>query len=192
MNTIGKKIEPDPATTQADSPDAVLGSLRDDEAKASGEGEKKETSRVPAGTHRKADAPAKPDEPLRLPKGALVAMRKSGGLRFSSRLLIVLRDGRIVRSVEAGAVDAEDDRQSKARRRPSRLTGEQLSQLRITLARSGLDRVRQSGRAAQNPDAYAYEIVARVGRKVQSVELFDGSIPEELQPLVRELNGYLG
>jgi hypothetical protein len=191
MNTIGKKIEPDPATTQADSPDAVLGSLRDDEAKAGGEGEKK-TSRAPAGTHRKADAPAKPDEPLRLPKGALVAMRKSGGLRFSSRLLIVLRDGRIVRSVEAGAVDAEDDRQSKARRRSSRLTREQLSQLRITLARSGLDQARQSGRAAQNPDAYAYEIVARVGRKVQSVELLDGSIPEALQPLVRELNGYLG
>jgi len=192
MNTIGKKIEPDPATTRTDSPDAVLGSLRDDEAKASDEGENKETSRVPAGTHHKAGAPAKPDEPLRLPKGAFVAMRKSGGLRFSSRLLIVLRDGRIVRSVEAGAVDAEGDRRSKARRRPSRLTREQISQLRITLARSDLDRVRQSGRAAQNPDAYAYEIVARVGRKVQSVELLDGSIPEALQPLVRGLNGYLG
>jgi hypothetical protein len=191
MNTIGKKIEPDPATTQAGSPDAVLGSLRDDEAKDGGEVEKK-TSRAKTGTHRKAGAPAKPDEPLRLPKGAFVAMRKSGGLRFSSRLLIVLRDGRIVRLVEAGAVDAEGDRRSRARRRPSRLTREQISQLRITLARSGLDQVRQSGRAAQNPDAYAYEIVARVGRKVQSVELLDGSIPEALQPLVRGLNGYLG
>lgn len=178
MKTIGKKIE-------SDRPGIVLGSLADEEEAAPREA-----------THpsrRKQAAPAEPEARLSLPKGALVVMRKSGGLSFSSRTVTVRTDGRIVRSVEAGLESDAASRRAASRKQPARLTKQQLSQLRITLAQSGLGQASERiGRGAQPPDAYAYEIVGRVGRKVQSAEVFDGSIPEAMQPLIRELNSYLG
>lgn len=178
MKTIGKKIE-------SDRPGIVLGSLVDEEEAAPQEA-----------THpsrRKRAAPAESEEQLSLPKGALVVMRKSGGLSFSSRTVTVRTDGRIVRSVEAGLESDAAGRRAASRKQPARLTKQQLSQLRITLAQSGLGQASERiGRGAQPPDAYAYEIVGRVGRKVQSAEVFDGSIPEAMQPLIRELNSYLG
>lgn len=171
MKTIGKKIEPD-------LPSAVLSSLADEEEAAP-----QETKRP---SRRKQAAPAEPEARLSLPKGALVVMRKSGGLSFSSRTVTVRTDGRIVRLVEAS-------QRATSPKQPARLTKQQLSQLRITLAQSGLGQASERiGRGAQPPDAYAYEIVGRVGRKVQSAEVFDGSIPEAMQPLIRELNSYLG
>jgi len=38
---------------------------------------------------------AAPADTLRLPRGALVAMRRSGGLKFRSREVVVYRDGRV-------------------------------------------------------------------------------------------------
>src|SRR5438067_10698429 len=35
-------------------------------------------------------------EPPLLPRGALIAMRKSGGLRFSTQQIVVYKDGRVV------------------------------------------------------------------------------------------------
>jgi hypothetical protein len=43
----------------------------------------------------------------------------------------------------------------------------------------------------QNPDSHAYEIAARVDRRVMRTEVFDGSIPPALAGLIRELNRYL-
>ncbi len=180
MKTIGKKIE-------SDQPGIVLGSLADEAEKPA-----PQEARRPG--HHKQAAPAESEVKLSLPKGALVVMRKSGGLSFSSRTVTVRTDGRIVRSVEAGPESNAAGRRATSRKQqPARLTKQQLSQLRIILAQSGLDQESaRIGRGAQPPDAYAYEIVGRVGRKVQSVEVFDGSIPEAMQVLIRELNGYLG
>jgi hypothetical protein len=46
-----------------------------------------------------------------------------------------------------------------------------------------------SGR--QSPDAYAYEIAARIAGSTYSVEVFDGSIPEQLSPLIQLLTSYM-
>jgi hypothetical protein len=117
-----------------------------------------------------------------LPKGAIVIMRRSGGLRFTSEEVAVHRDGRVTTSRSARAAGAKD--------KPQKLTPKQLSALRVTLTKSRLDQAERKI-AKQPPDGYAYEIVARVGRKVQTAEVFTGSIPDSLQPLVKELSGYL-
>ena len=39
--------------------------------------------------------PAAPPEPLRLPRGAFVGLRKSGGLKFGTREVVVYPDGRV-------------------------------------------------------------------------------------------------
>jgi len=44
----------------------------------------------------------------------------------------------------------------------------------------------------QNPDAFAYEIVARLARRVYAVEAFQGSIPAPLAPLIQQLNRLAG
>ncbi len=187
MKTIGKKIESDRSDAEADSSAVVLGSLSDAVSQEADE------ARKSARRSHKKEGQAEPEERLSLPKGALVVMRKSGGLSFGSRTVTVRTDGRIVRSIEAGLEHGAAGRRAASRKQPGRLTRQQLSQLRITLARSGLDQLSQRvGQAAQNPDAYAYEIVARVGRQVRSVEVFDGGIPEPMRPLIRELNSYLG
>ena len=36
------------------------------------------------------------DDQLKLPRGAFIAFQQSGGLRFSTRSLIVYRDGRVI------------------------------------------------------------------------------------------------
>lgn len=164
MNTIGKRIEDEPAGPPAGEGDkTVLGSLGD----------------VPADTTL-GDAPATLD-PLKLPKGALVAMRKSGGLRFSSRTVIVHRDGRVTQhsSVQVRSLKA-----------PARLNTRQLSVLKRNVVKS-MSSATAKSIGQQNPDAFAYEIVARVGRRVVSVEVFDGSIPPALAGLIKDLSRYL-
>lgn len=169
MKTIGQKIESERSDVAPGAPAEQAGWLA-------------------SPSHRK---PATVSEGgLSLPKSALVVMRKSGGARFSARTVTVRRDGRIVRSIEAGAAGDADDRQRASRKRPVRLTKPQLSQLRILLAQSRLGQA--SARGAQPPDGYAYEIVGRVGRSAQSAEVFDGNIPAAMQPLIRMLNGCLG
>ena len=43
----------------------------------------------------------------------------------------------------------------------------------------------------QNPDGYAYEIAAHLGQRSNEIEVFDGSVPEALQPLVERLSKLL-
>lgn len=163
MNTIGKRIiEEESADRPAGENDkAVLGSL----------------SSAPADTSLSAPN----DAPLILPKGALVAMRKSGGLRFTSRTVVVHRDGR---------VSAQGNTRSRNLRPPARLSKTQLSSLKHTVAKS-MNAATPKSLGQQNPDAYAYEIVARVGRRVVTTEVFDGSIPSEMTGLIKELSRHL-
>lgn len=189
MKTIGKPLDEQPSGTP--DPDAVLGSLSDAAERQT------ETPPPPAartsrrkaryGDRAAADQPqAASEAPLTLPKGALVVMRKSGGLHFISRQVVVRTDGRIVRTHDAATPT------HKEAKRSNRLSRDELARLRLMLAKSNLAQVAgRVGKATQNPDAYAYEIVARVGRKVQAAEVFDGSIPPELEPLIRRLNSYL-
>ena len=50
-----------------------------------------------------------------------------------------------------------------------------------------------ANRASAKPsgDEIAYEISARVHTKANAIELFDGSIPDALKPLVDELSALL-
>jgi hypothetical protein len=114
--------------------------------------------------------------PLELPRGGLVAMRMSGGFRFSSREICVYRSGKVAYIQTAPALI------SQTRQLPlSQLVG-----LHVALKDSGMERLMLPG-GRQSGDTFAYEIVARVGRAVRSVEVFEGGIPASLGPLIREL-----
>jgi hypothetical protein len=137
------------------------------------------TSQPPTAAPRDA-APA--DEPLTRPRGALVAMRKSGGIRFSWRLVVVRQDGRVIyKSNQLGALAAAQA--------IGQLQPDQLAELRSAIERA--DFAGAPAGARQNPDAFAYEIIARVGRRNSSAEAFQGSIPAGLQPLIRLLDALM-
>jgi hypothetical protein len=154
MNTIGKKL-PAGAGAGADVPAPAPAPVP-----------------VPARSMRKDAAPVAPvDEPLALPRGAFLIVRKSGGLRFTSSETAVFSSGKVTRD---GAAKKE------------RLSAKQVARLRSLLAKSDLPAAVAAG-GRHNPDGYAYEIVARIGRKVHSAEVFDGSVPEALKPLLAEV-----
>ena len=165
MDTIGKRIEEEPADQPAGAGDkAVLGSLGGEPADS------------------QISTPATPeDAPLALPKGALVAMRKSGGLRFTSRTVVVHRDGQ---------VSVQSSTRSRSLKPPARLSKQQLSSLKRTVAKS-VNAATPKSLGRQNPDAYAYEIVARVGQRVVTTEVYDGSIPESMAGLIKDLSQHL-
>jgi hypothetical protein len=123
-------------------------------------------------------APEGAGEPLELPPGALLAFRKSGGLRFSSREIVVYRDGWVVST----------DEETYGRTR--HLRAGELDRLAHQALRAGLARRSPAG-AAQPPDGYAYEVAARVGRRLRRAEAMTGAIPAELAPLIRALEALL-
>ena len=127
--------------------------------------------------------PTVSEERLGLPPDGLVAMSRSGGLRFTSRDVIVYKNG----LVEVDRDPALSSTKSKATRI---LNDQDLAELyRVLDAINFSELPVTSGRP--NPDAYAYEIVARIGGADYSVEAFDGSIPEQLSPLIRLLSAFL-
>ncbi len=130
-----------------------------------------------------APAPATPApvsaDTLRLPRSALVAMRRSGGFKFRSREVVVYRDGRV----------NYDDGESGARTVWT-LSDAELAELRSALDQAAWGKLPAAGR--QNPDAFAYELVARPTRRVYSAEVFQGSIPASLAPLIQQLNRVAG
>jgi hypothetical protein len=140
-------------------------------------------------SHRKGTAatptgqPAPPDaDRLALPRGGLVAMRQSGGLRFRSREIVIYRSGKLVyrRLAPTSAESASHTRQ---------LALSELVELHHLLKQIDFSRLPTTGR--QNPDAFAYEIVARPARRAYAVEVFQGSIPESLAPLIRALQALM-
>jgi len=137
----------------------------------------------PAGaqSHQKGAPPN--DEALRRPRGALIAMRKCGGIRFTCRLLVVRGDGRLIYKSDAlGA--------PRSARVIGQLDAGQLAQLQALIAQTDFA-ASSHGTPRQNPDAFAYELIARVGRKNVFAEAFEGSIPEGLKPLIRQFNRLL-
>jgi hypothetical protein len=117
------------------------------------------------------------DDRLKLPRGAFIALRKSGGLRFSTREVTVYRDGRVTSRRQGKLGAGEGSR---------RITPAEVADLRELIEQSGLWELPNSiGR--QSPDGYAYELSMRVDRKSKSIEFFDGSIPVEVQPLLAQL-----
>lgn len=121
-------------------------------------------------------------EPLRLPKGAFLALRKSGGLKFSSRAVIIYPDGRIAYD-ERGVPQKEYNRLRRA------FNDGQMLSLRKLLDQINFWKMESAGQ--QNPDAFAYEIAARLGHRANEVEVFDGSVPDNLKPLLERLTPLL-
>lgn len=124
-----------------------------------------------------------PVQPLTLPRGALVAMRRSGGLKFSSQEIYVYPDGRITHG--------ERDLSTEPHARPGRkLNDAQIMRLRRLLSSSGFFGFKTEPRP-QDPDAHVYELAGRIGSKSNQIELHTGAIPDRLAPLVEMLSQLL-
>ena len=116
---------------------------------------------------------------LTLARGAFIAVRQSGGLRFSTREVMVYHDGRVA-ARRQGKLDTREEAR--------RITPGEVADLKAAIAHSSLpDRPRFASIGRQSPDGYAYELIARAGRKLKAIECFDGSIPPEVKPLLTEL-----
>lgn len=115
-------------------------------------------------------SPHSDDEKLALPRGGLVAFRKSGGLRFSSRGFVVYRSGWVIPL--AGTEG-----------RPRHMTAEAREALEAMLLRSGMSRTHHR-KARGTRDGYSYEITARYGGRTRYAEVEDGAIPDELRRLI--------
>jgi len=117
------------------------------------------------------------DDRLKLQRKAFIAFRQSGGLRFSTREVIVYNDGRVI-TRRQGKLGAGEGSQ--------RITPDEVAELKKMIEQSGLVGLPRSI-GSQSPDGYAYELIARVSRKSKAIEFFDGSIPAEVQPLLAQL-----
>lgn len=146
-----------------------------------------DTSLTPtaAASHRKgeptSDAAKMPSsfdaDPLVLPGTAVAALRKSGGLRFSSREVVVFRDGRV--SYRTLAPHPEP------RRRSVRvLSSMEMGELR-RLIKACLLSPRPAARSS--PDAFVSEVATRSGRTVRQAELTPGAMDASEAALVNFL-----
>ena len=153
--------------------DSTLGAIPPGKREAKAESKPAPTS------HQKSERPK--IEPLQLPKGALIAFRKSGGLKFSSRETAIYSDGR----VSYGGTDLP-----KQTSVAPKLSDAQIAELRRLFEQVGFMRLKLAG-GQQPPDSFAYEIVAQIDGKSNYVEVFDGKIPEALMPLIQRLTKLL-
>ncbi|MEP7199170.1 MAG: hypothetical protein ABI874_05060 [Chloroflexota bacterium] len=122
-------------------------------------------------------------EPLELPKGALIAYRKSGGLKFSSREVVVYPDGRVT----YGGGDKAKTALTRASRK---LNDAQVTKLRRTLDSSGFWQMNPP-EGKHGGDAFAHELVSRVGPKHNQFEVFTGAIPDALTALIEQMEKLL-
>ena len=129
-------------------------------------------------TDERTDLSEEPqDDRLRLPPGAFIAFRQSGGLRFRTREVSVYHDGHLTSRHEGQLAGGTTVR---------RITPAEVADLQELITLSGLFELPGLiGRP--NPDAYAYELIARLGPQTKRIEFFDNSIPSEVGPLVRQL-----
>lgn len=121
-------------------------------------------------------------ELLKLARGGFIAFRKSGGLAFSTREVVIYPDGKV-------AYDARGVPQKEYNRLRRVLNDGQIISLRKLLDQTNFWKTESSGK--QNPDAFAYEIAARIGQRSNELQVFDGSIPEILDPLIERLTKLL-
>lgn len=122
--------------------------------------------------------PETPPEPLKLPRGAFIGLRKSGGMNFSTREVVVYPDGRV-------AYDARGVPQKEYTRLRRVMNDGQIISLRKLLDQTNFWKAESTGK--QNPDAFAYEIAAHLNLRSHEIEVHDGSVPENLKPLLERL-----
>lgn len=121
--------------------------------------------------------------PLALPKGALIAFRKSGGSPTNTREIVLYPDGR----VSFGGPDVSKEAYARV---PRKMNDAQIARLRKTLEHANFFRM-ASAEGEPPPEAFAYEIIARAGNRVNTVTVFDGSIPDTLVPLIQQLSALM-
>jgi hypothetical protein len=138
------------------------------------QGNKPQGGKVSIPSHiRKPPAPKL--ERLELPRGALIAFRKSGGIKFLSREIAIYPDGR-------ASLSGTDLPKPTAKT----LTAAQITEIRQMLSQAGFFGLMLAG-GHQPPDSYAYEIIAQGDAKPNYVEVFDGGIPVSLVQLIKSL-----
>ncbi|HZQ10679.1 MAG TPA: hypothetical protein VFD70_29145 [Anaerolineae bacterium] len=125
---------------------------------------------------------AKELEPLKLPRGAFLAMRKNGATDTERRELVVYPDGRV-------AYDVRGVPQKEYNQLRRTLNDAQILALRKLLDQTGF----WKAEVDETPSAQesSYEITARLGQRSNSIKLFEASVPERLAPLVERLTKLL-
>jgi hypothetical protein len=109
-----------------------------------------------------------------------VALRKSGGIVFRSRDIVVYEDGR----VETSAIGPGRPANAGAERA---ISSADLASLRRALAQIDFDQL-PATIGHQRPDSFVYELAALAGGKPRTVEVADGQFPAAVAPLIRQLN----
>jgi hypothetical protein len=133
---------------------------------------------TPAGEAPDAEAD---EEPLTLPDGAWIALRRSGGLLFRSDDLVIYPDGRVVTSGVGGG------RRVRAPR-TRRLSAAELEAFRDAVQRANLRRRRARARRPRvSPDAFVTEIVIEDRGTTRAFEVPPGRVPIGLAPLIEQL-----
>jgi hypothetical protein len=133
----------------------------------------------PAPTQHHKSTHSVPDR-LQLPKGALVAFRRSGGLKFSSREIAIYPNGRIT----YGGTDVPRNASARV---PQKLTDAQIASVRQLLDKANFFRS-VSSKGQQPPDAMAFEIAAQADNRSSYIEVFEGKIQDSLMPLIQQLS----
>ncbi len=133
-------------------------------------------------TANNAPTPAKL-EPLQLPHGAFIAYRVTGGTNPNAREIVVYPDGRV-------SVGGPDEAKQIYARAGRKLNDGQMARLRKMLDQAGFFRL-ATATSGQSSDAMAHEIVARIGSRANHVQVFEGSIPDALAPLIQQLNALM-
>ncbi len=124
-----------------------------------------------------------PVEPLQLPHGAFIAYRISSGSKASSHEIVVYPDGR----VSVGGPDVAKQVYARATRK---LNDGQIARLRKLLDQVSFFRM-PTTQTSPAPDARSHEIVARIGSRANHVQVFEGSIPDTLAPLLQQLSALM-
>lgn len=121
------------------------------------------------------------DTGLQLPADALVALRRVGGFRFTSKQVTIYQDGRV--EMEGAGVNADSAHSHS-------LSDAEFAEVYRALEAADFANLpSQAGR--QSPDGYAYEIAADLSGNHYSAVAYDGGIPAQLAPLLKFLSAQL-
>jgi hypothetical protein len=118
-------------------------------------------------------------EKLELDRGTLIAFRTSGGAPFTMREIVVYPDGRV-------SFGGPDMGKNAYKLVPRKMNDAQMMHLRHLLDQVGFFRL-QSAEGQAPPEVLKYEIAARLGSRLNTIQVYDGSVPDVLKPLLEQL-----